>query len=292
MNQPLTLVNPQNGELAFSIRPLTPTNSFDHLQRLNYFSCVWIQQGNGTYRSDFSEYSLVSNHMLFFAPYQPFILLPTEELTGVAIHFHPDFFCIIKHEKEVACNGILFNNIYQPPSIAIDANATASFTDILSKMQQELQQGGLAQYDLLIAYLKIFLITATRIKIDQHPQAKLDFADAKEPSVLQKLKDLIEENFRRRRSAGEYADMLNLSNKALGKITKHHFNKTITDLIQERIIIEAKRELYLTNKAVKEIAYELGFEDEYYFSRLFKSVTAISPQYYRETVGFGRAVSA
>jgi len=59
-------------------------------------------------------------------------------------------------------------------------------------------------------------------------------------------------------------------------------------LISERIIIEAKRELYLTNKAVKEIAYELGYDDEYYFSKFFKVNTDISPQLYRDTVCFGR----
>ena len=85
--------------------------------------------------------------------------------------------------------------------------------------------------------------------------------------------------------------MLNITPKALGKITKDHFNKTLTHLISERIIIEAKRELYLTNKAVKEIAYELGYEDEHYFSRFFKNNAEISPQMYRETVGFARAVS-
>ena len=63
-------------------------------------------------------------------------------------------------------------------------------------------------------------------------------------------------------------------------------------MISERIIIEAKRELYLTNKAVKEIAYELGYDDEYYFSRFFKAKAAISPQMYRDTVGFGRAFSS
>ena len=82
--------------------------------------------------------------------------------------------------------------------------------------------------------------------------------------------------------------MLNISAKALAKITKTYFNKTITDLISERIIIEAKRELYLTNKPVKEIAYQLGYEDEHYFSRFFKNNADISPQLYRDTVGFGR----
>jgi AraC-like DNA-binding protein len=87
-------------------------------------------------------------------------------------------------------------------------------------------------------------------------------------------------------SAGDYADLLHISAKALARITKTHFNKTLTDLISERIIIEAKRELYLTSKTIKEIAWELGYEDEYYFSRFFKINADISPQVYRGTVGF------
>ena len=83
--------------------------------------------------------------------------------------------------------------------------------------------------------------------------------------------------------------LLHISPKTLAKLTKTHWNKTLTHLIAERIVIEAKRELYLTSKAVKEIAYELGFEDEYYFSRFFKTNADISPQLFRETVGYARA---
>jgi AraC-like DNA-binding protein len=104
------------------------------------------------------------------------------------------------------------------------------------------------------------------------------------------LKDNIEANFRTKHSASEYAELMNISPKALAKITKSHFNKTLTDLISERIIIEAKRELYLTNKAVKEIAYELGYDDEHYFSRFFKNNADVSPQMYRDTVGFAMAM--
>ena len=109
-----------------------------------------------------------------------------------------------------------------------------------------------------------------------------------EPFVLQKLKDAIEEHYKTKHSASDYADMLHVSPKALGKIAKNYFNKTLTDLIAERIIIEAKRELYLTKKPVKDIAANLGYQDEYYFSRFFKNNANISPQVYRETVGFGR----
>lgn len=75
------------------------------------------------------------------------------------------------------------------------------------------------------------------------------------------------------------------------KLPKNHFNKTITNLISERIIIEAKRELYLTNKAVKEIAFELGYDDEHYFSRFFKNIADVSPQMYRDTIGFAMGLN-
>lgn len=89
----------------------------------------------------------------------------------------------------------------------------------------------------------------------------------------------------------KHAEALNISAKALAKIAKGHFNKTLTELISGRIIIEAKRELYLTSKTIKEIAYELGYDDEYYFSRFFKANTDISPQMYRDTVGFAKGVA-
>ena len=152
-----------------------------------------------------------------------------------------------------------------------------------------MQNPALAQHELLISYLKIFLITASRLKTEQEPQALQAVADIREPFILQNLKEAIEKDFKTKHTASDYAKALNISAKALAKITKVHFNKTLTDLISERIIIEAKRELYLTNKAVKEIAHELGYDDEHYFSRFFKSNVDVSPQMYREAVGFGRA---
>jgi len=202
--------------------------------------------------------------------------------------FHPDFFCIHKHQTEVACNGVLFNNIYNPPFISVDRVSASTFRMLMEQMKTEIQNLALAQHEILISYLKIFLITASRLKIEQEPKALKTIADLKEPFILQSLKDAIEKDFKSKHTASDYAKSLNISTKALAKITKTHFNKTLTDLISERIIIEAKRELYLTNKAVKEIAFELGYQDEYYFSRFFKTNADISPQMYRDTVGFGR----
>jgi len=285
----LTMVDPKNGNLAFKIFSFSDDNCFDHIQRNNYYTMVMVLTGKGSIKADFSTYAFDGPSLMSFAPYQPFMISAGDVLKGIVINFHPDFFCIHQHHKEVACHGVLFNNIYQPPFITLQLKDVDALTLLIEQMRAEMQNAALAQYELLISYLKIFLINASRLRVDQTPELQRKSETTKEPFVLQSLKDAIENNFKIKHSPGEYADMLNISAKALAKITRSHFNKTLTNMIAERIVIEAKRELYLTSKPVKAIAYELGFNDEFYFSRFFKNNADVSPQLYRETVGFARA---
>ena len=282
-----TLVNKQTGNLAFKLFSFEDNSYFDHLQRNNHYSLIWVKEGNGKLKTDFSEYNFESNSLFSFTPYQPFMFL-SGLIKGIAIYFHSDFFCIHKHQTEVTCNGVLFNNIYQIPFILVDEELQNTLNKLIEQIKSEIQNPGLAQYELLISYMKIFLISASRSKTEQQPQA-IQSEGNREPAILQNLREAIEKDFKSKHTPNEYAVLLNISPNALAKITKKHFNKTLTNLITERIIIEAKRELYLTNKSVKVIAYELGYDDEYYFSRFFKKNTEISPQVYRETVGFGKA---
>ena len=283
-----TLVNEQNGNLAFKLFSFSDNSYFDHLQRNNYYSLIWVKEGNGTLKTNFSEYSFEKNSLFSFAPYQPF-MLSSRLVKGVAIYFHSDFFCIHKHQTEVTCNGVLFNNIYQKPFFRVDEQLADALDTVIEQIKTEIQRPGLAQYELLISFMKIFLISASRVKALQQPESIPLSVTTREPFILQSLKDAIERDFRAKHMPQDYAMLLNISSNALAKIAKTHFNKTLTNLITERIIIEAKRELYLTNKSVKQVAYELGYDDEYYFSRLFKKNVNISPQTYRETVGFGKA---
>lgn len=284
-----TLIHPQTGNLSFKLSYFDADNPFEELLKLNHYSLIWVTKGSGTVKADFNEYSFEANTLLSFSPYQPFIVEAEKGISGLVINFHPDFFCIHKHHKEVACHGVLFNNIYSPPFVEVDAKAQANFEMVVEHIKIEMQNPALAQYELLISYLKILLITASRLKTEQQIEMEVTTDQSEEPFILQNLKTYIETHYKTKHTASDYADMLAISPKALTKLTKTHFNKTLTDLISERIIIEAKRELYLTNKTVKEIAYELGYNDEYYFSRFFKKNAEISPQLYRETVGFDRA---
>ncbi|GAB3164908.1 helix-turn-helix domain-containing protein [Telluribacter humicola] len=283
-----TLINKQTGHLAFKLFSFDDGVHFDHLQRLNYYSLIWIKEGKGTLTADFADYP-VNEQMLFaFSPYQPFMLQMEGGVSGTVLQFHPDFFCIHKHQQEIACHGVLFNNIYQAPYISVDEQAQRTFEMVLSQIRDEMQTPALTHHDLLVSYLKIFLITATRQKTGQREESAIE---GQEPFILKNLKNYIEAHYKSLHTASDYAGLLNISPKALAKLAKTHFNKTLTDLIAERIVIEAKRELYLTNKPVKQIAWELGYEDEYYFSRFFKNRADVSPQLYRETVGFSRALA-
>lgn len=289
-DQHLTLIDKQTGNLSFRIHFFKDNSLFDHMQRLNYYSIIWIKKGIGKVKVDFSEYNYQANNVFSLTPYQPFMLDTNELVEGVVLNFHPDFFCIHRHHAEIACNGVLFNTIYNPPLLKLEGDAINDFEMLITKMQFEMQNESLAQYEILISYLKIFLITASRLKTEQQEIVnEHSELEGHKSFILQDLKDHIEKNFRAKHAPAEYAQLLNITPKALSKLTKEHFDKTLTELISERIIIEAKRELYLTSKTIKEIAYELGYEDEHYFSRFFKNKVSISPKIYRETVGFAKA---
>lgn len=283
-----TLINQQNGNLAFKMFSFGDNSHFDHLQRNNFYTIIWVKEGNGLLKVDFSEYLFRENTVFAFAPYQPFMFSTDKQVSGIALQFHSEFYCIHRNPKETNCDTVLFNNIYQEPFTKID-NLTESKLELqLDQLKFEIQNKENDNYELLIPNLKIFLVTLSRLKaLQENNEPK--FIEADLPFVLQNLKNTIEENFKQKHSASDYATLLNISANALAKLVKTHYNKTLTDLITERIIIEAKRELYMTSKPIKEIAWHLGYSDEFHFSRLFKANTDVSPQLYRDTVGFAKA---
>lgn len=282
----LELFNPQSKSLVFKVFTFESDEYFNSLKQYNYFSVILILAGKGSLIADISEYSFKENSLLCFSLYQPFKIQCEKGFKGIMVNFHPEFFCLHKHRNEVSCNGILFNNIYESPIISLTTDEAQYLLTIITGLKVEMERPGAPQPEVLISYLKILLINASRIKIEQR---HLEYVSIeKVPVILSSLKDAIEEHFKSLHSAGDYAELLNISTAALNKISKTHFNKTLSSLIADRIITEAKRQLYLTSKPVKLIAYELGFNDEFYFSRFFKSNVAISPQFFRDTVGFDR----
>lgn len=276
----LHLYDPRNGDLSLRIETLDASVDLAAPQRTNYFTIYWIRQGRGIFWPGLSHYSFDANSLLFLVPYQCFRIVPAGELNGLALKFHANFLCIETHHEEVGCNGVLFNDIYGAPLVQLDAAHAMEFQTLLGEMERELRTGGLAHSEVLLSYLKIFLVRATRLKLQQQDvSAELV---VRLPQSLVDLKTLIEQRFREIHSPALYADLLHLAPKSLARLVKAYLGKTLTELIQERLMKQAKWELLHTLKPVKQVAVELGFDDVFYFSRLFKRAAGCSPTFFRE----------
>ena len=156
-----------------------------------------------------------------------------------------------------------------------------NIVELLTRMRREYVEQQVGYQEALLACMKLLLITATRAKANVTDGGTDEAIDFRHP-VLSSLRDLIEQHYRSLHAPSDYAALLHLTPKTLGRIVREQFGKTLTDLIRERILKHAKWQLLHTLRPVKEIAAELGFTDELYFSRLFKKATGISPTYFRQ----------
>jgi len=280
-------MNPQSKHVQFKWYAFEDGEAFREVSRFNCFAVLLVLEGRGSVVADVSTFPFFDHSLLCFSLYQPFRIRPDGVFRGIMVNFHPEFFCLHKHRHEVSCNGVLFNNIYESPVLALSEAEFASLHLLFRGIEEEMRRPGIAQMEALLSYLKILLINASRMKMER--RGALPEAVEKEPEILGRLKAAIEERFASLHSPGDYAGMLNISTAALNKVVKASLDKTLSQLIAERIVVEAKRQLYLTSKPVKQIAFELGYDDEFYFSRFFKGNVGVSPQYFRDTVGVDRA---
>lgn len=248
-----------------------------------------VLSGAGSAIRDGAEYEFNEPALLAFSLYQSLMIRPDGEFKGILIQFTPSFFCLFRHRQEVSCNGVLFNNLYDSPLVRLTPAEAEAQVMLANQMRDEIKGHSEPDQDALISYLKIFLINMSRIKLDQQ---KEDVESQAATPLAIALKQEIEVHFEEIHNASGYAGLLHSTIPTLNRLSKLHFKKTLTDLIADRLIIEAKRELYLTAKPVKEIAFELGYDDEFYFSRFFRKQTGISPQTFRNTIGLYSAKAA
>lgn len=259
-------------EFRFSIQPFSSPLTWQ-----NEYYALFLTIGSAAYTVDLTTYACTRLNALFLSPYQRLIWDTSARIKGLLLQFHTDFYCIEYHRKEVACNGLLFNNVYAPPHISLEPKIFEEIQGLLKRMQQEKDQENPYSEAVLRSYLQLILALCSKEK-QKHPAA---------PFVSHELapfKTLIEQHYQKERSVSFYARKLHISAGVLSKKVKQVFDKTPQQLIQERVILEAKKLLQLTPKSIKEIAGTLYFEDEFYFSRYFKKKVGIAPTHYREKV--------
>lgn len=195
------------------------------------------------------------------------------------IRFNRSFYCIVDHDSEVGCKGILFFGASQLPILNIPDTEIEKFQSIWKMFEIELQSKEEHQLEMLQLLLKRFVIMCTRIFKSQEKYTTI--AD-NQIDLVREYNFLVEENFRTKHTVAQYAAMLNKSPKTLSNLFSKISSKTPLQFIQDRRMLEAKRLLHHTDKSVKEIAYEIGFEDLQTFGRFFKNAEGISPTDFKE----------
>ncbi|WP_316820274.1 helix-turn-helix domain-containing protein [Pedobacter gandavensis] len=237
--------------------------------------------GTGKVSVDLVEYTFEGKIALFTTPYQIIYFNTPRPVEARMLQFHGDFYCIEYHKKEVACNGLLFNNIYQKPFVNLEMDDYADLNYILEKLIPELENNGSYSAAVTRAYLQLILALSSKIKSNDN----IIDEELNRHHPIMEFKGLLESNFHKERQPSFYADRMAISPNNFSKLCKQVFLKTPSELIHDRVILESKKLIHLSYKSMKEIAAELNFDDENYFSRYFKKHTGISPTAFREQVG-------
>ncbi|HEY0299474.1 MAG TPA: AraC family transcriptional regulator [Arachidicoccus sp.] len=245
---------------------------------LNAFIKIILIKAGGNAVIDFKEYHLTQD-ALFFINAGQYVMFD-ENCEGSMIYYNRDFYCVEIHDKEVACDGILFHNVYEIPVIFMNKDVAEEMNNFMKEIKQELEDEDYVMEEMLRVFLKQIIIKSTRIWKKEH-QKILGEDDKQEVDFLRRFSQLVEWHYKDHHTVGEYAELLNISPKALNKRITRYSNETPNDIIKNRIMLEAKRLLAHTSLSVKEIGYKLGYDDPSYFIRLFTKQAETTPQHFR-----------
>jgi AraC-like DNA-binding protein len=245
------------------------------------YTVYFISEGQGTFHADFGAFPFQGPVLLFSTPLQVIYIDDCRITKSNIIQFHSDFYCIEYHREEVACNGLLFNNIYLDPVVVLTDREAGIFDLLLGQINDEFMQP--APSDIVLrAFLQLFLAKASTIKTNA---ISTEQDKPEKDELMERFRQLLNEHFLDLHKPSDYASLLNVSPDTLTRRCSKYFRKSPSQLIQERLILEAKKQLHLTRQSIKEIAYNLKFQDEFYFSRVFKKFTKVSPQTFRDKTG-------
>ena len=184
--------------------------------------------------------------------------------------FNREFYCVHTNDSEVSCNGLLFFGSNTTPVLTLNSEEKHRLETLFGVLSEEFDERDSSQDEMLRILLKRFIIRCTRLA---KKQLLNDGENQPEVDMIRHFNVLVEEHFREKKSVQEYAELMYKSPKTITNAFHKHAGETPLQIITNRVIIEAKRMLLYTDKAAKEIGYELGYSDPAHFSRLFKRVT-------------------
>lgn len=251
---------------------LAGKDMLQELHRHDFFYILVVEKGEGHHEIDFRPYAVADHTVFFMRPGQVHQIKLIAGATGYLIHFREEF--NLSQEQNAAQ---LLRKLSQRNHYELNADPFSKLMSALAPVFQEYTDQQERYQEVIKANMTVFFIgllrAQTSIPVDQFSLYNQE--------RLEKLLLLLEQHIFSHKQVADYAAMLNLSTYQLNAITKTMLGKTCSELINESLILEAKRYLLATSNLVNQIAYSLGYEDVSYFIRFFKKYTGHSPEAFR-----------
>jgi len=254
--------------------------AFPH--RDNYYNIFWYQKGTANHVIDFKPIKVKANSLLFVNKNRVQMLDAKGGYDGKFLLFTEAFFDKYPNDIKYLRNNILFNDLLEEPVLNLkkDSPIVSVFNDIEAELSRP---NDTVQHDVLHNLLHNLLLLAER------ERRKTGFNEIRKSEDLDYtllFKNLLEENFKKIKTVSEFANKMSVSEKKLNKSTNAILGKSPKEIIDERVVLEAKRLLVHTTNSIKEIGYDLGFEEPTNFIKYFKKHVSKTPiefrgQYYK-----------
>ena len=244
----------------------------DEVHRHTFYEILWVDEGSSRQTIDFQSYDLLPKSLFFISPGQIHEFESWQNLKGGTIMFTEDFFLQNHQNKDRLFELSFLDNIYSYPNLLLRCEDYFTFRNYINLLIAE-KKRAISNQEILQSLLHILLLQIQRSMESSH-----DINTTKRNIVLFKqFKNLLESNFTEAFASAHYAEKLNITQHHLNRIVKEITNKTTTEVIKARAILEAKRLLAFTDLSVSEIATRLNYFDASYFSKIFKSETQKTP---------------
>ncbi|GAB3253008.1 helix-turn-helix domain-containing protein [Larkinella harenae] len=238
-----------------------------------FYLVMWITSGSGTHTIDFKTHPIAPYQLYFLTPGQVHSWQLSDDVTGFNLFFEANFF------RSRFGNRLFqypFYHSHQHQPLLEVGNNPALFRDLFGYAWQEYSARQLNRAEVFLSYVHLILETANRLYTEKRPNTDTNWYDR-----IRQYEELLEQQFLTVREVAAYADQMNITPNYLNSICKKVLDKTASQLLHERQIIEAQRLLTHTTRSVKEIGFQLGFEDPSYFVRFFKKHTRQTPAEFR-----------
>lgn len=255
----------------FRLEEIEDNKLFANYQRYDFYQLLWFTEarGNPVYSLDFNEYTLKDNQIVLIFPGQ-IDRLDIQDKKGFLYTIHNEvLFRINQHIQSDYLNGY-FSNVFLSPEKGVKETLRQINRLMLDEYNAE------NRLVLMESYMQAFLF---------HLSSLVETSEAfgnKPDSAVAELMRLIDTHFVEQRETDFYSEKLSMTNKTVNEVSKKGTGKTVKQHLQERLVLEIKKEIRLGRKSLKEIAFDLGFNEPAYFTRFFKHHTTMTPTQFRD----------